>query len=106
MQPPLLRHMVPRNDGECHLTVKGRCVRDALRRTFNISVFKSNKKNFAAIKHIYNESANIIESCHVAFDMFMECPINDASDWHSEYSDTRSPSLHTRLLHVGYMAPH
>ena len=50
---PLLRHVVPLNDGKCRLTmivIKGRCVRDALPHTFNVGV----KKNYAAIKHIYN----------------------------------------------------
>ena len=40
---PLLRHVVPLNDGNCRLTipvVKGRCAHEALPRAFNISVFK------------------------------------------------------------------
>ena len=36
--------------------------------TFNISMFKSVKKNFATIKYIYNKFANIIEGHTVAFD--------------------------------------
>ena len=36
--------------------------------TFNISMFKFVKKNSGTIKHIYNESVNIIEGCNVAFD--------------------------------------
>ena len=31
----------------------------------------------------------------------MEFPINGATDGHGVYGDTRSPSLHTRLLDVG-----
>ena len=47
---------------------KGCSTRDALPHTFDIGVFKSVKRNSATIKHIYNESANIIEGCNVAFD--------------------------------------
>ena len=48
--------------------VKGRCARDAPPETFDIGEFKSIKKNSTTITHIYNESANIIESCNIAFD--------------------------------------
>ena len=48
--------------------VKNRCNRDVLPHTFNIGVFKSIKKNPDTLQHIYNESANIIEGCNVAFD--------------------------------------
>ena len=41
---------------------------DVLPLTFNISVFKSSENNSTTVKHIYNESANIIEGCQVAFD--------------------------------------
>ena len=43
---PLLRHVVPLNDGNCRLTipvVKGRCAREALSHAFNIGVFKYDK---------------------------------------------------------------
>ena len=36
--------------------------------TFNIGVFKSVKNDSNTIKHIYNDSGNIIEGCNVAFD--------------------------------------
>ena len=68
---PLLRHMVPLNNGNCRLTipiVKGRCARDALPQAFHIGMFKLIKTISTAIKHIYKESANIIEGCNVAFD--------------------------------------
>ena len=68
--PPLLHHMVPLNDGNCCLTmpaINRLCPCDALPHTFNIGMFKS-IKNSATIKHIYNEPANIIEGCNVAFD--------------------------------------
>ena len=45
---PLLRHMVPHNDGNCRLTmpiVKGRYACDALPYTFDIGENKSVKKN-------------------------------------------------------------
>ena len=45
---PLLRHVVPLNDGNCRHTIpvaKGRCARDALRRIFHICVFKWGKHN-------------------------------------------------------------
>ena len=48
--------------------IKGRCTCDTLLHTFNISVFNSIKNNLTTIKHIWNESANIIEGCNVAFD--------------------------------------
>ena len=35
---------------------------------FNIGVFKYGKGNSTTIKHIYNESENLNESCDVAFD--------------------------------------
>ena len=68
---PLLRHVVPLNDGNCRLTipvVKERCARDALPHAFHIGVFKFVKTISTAITHIYKESANIIEDCNVAFD--------------------------------------
>ena len=68
---PLLRHVVCLNDGNCRLTisvVKGRCAREALPNAFNISVFKYGKSNATTIKHIYKQSENLNESCHIAFD--------------------------------------
>ena len=68
---PLLRHAVPLNDGNCRLTMpvgKGRYARDALPRAFHIGVFKFVFTISTAIKHIYKESANIIEDCNVACD--------------------------------------
>ena len=68
---PLLRHVVPLNDGNCRLTMpvgKGRCARDALPQAFHIGVFKFVLTISTAIKHIYNESAHIIEGCDVACD--------------------------------------
>ena len=47
---------------------KGRCDRDALPHTFIIGGFQSVENNSTAIKHIYNESGNIIEGCNVAYD--------------------------------------
>ena len=67
---PLLLHVVPFNDGNCRLTipvVKGRCARDALPHALHIGVFKFVKTISTAMKHIYKESANIIEDCNVAF---------------------------------------
>ena len=46
----------------------GQCGRDPLHHTFNIGVFKSVEKNFAPIKHTYNESVNTIQGCNVALD--------------------------------------
>ena len=68
---PLLRHVVPLNDGICRLTipvVKESCARDVLLHSFHIGVFKCVKKISTTIKHIYKESVNIIEGCNVAFD--------------------------------------
>ena len=68
---PLLRHVVPLNDGNCRLTipvVKGRSAREALPQAFNIDVFKYGKSNPTTKKHIYNESEKLNESCDVAFD--------------------------------------
>ena len=68
---PLLRHVVPLKDGNCRLTlpvVEGRCAREALSHAFNIGMFKCDKSNPTTIKHIYNESENLNESCDVAFD--------------------------------------
>ena len=62
---------MPLNDGNCHLiipVVKRRCPLDALPDTFDIGVFKSLQNNSTTIKHIYNESANIIEGYNLAFD--------------------------------------
>ena len=67
----LLCHVVPLNSGNCHLTIpviKGHYACDVVPHTFNISVLISVEKNSATIKHIHNVSANIIESCNVAFD--------------------------------------
>ena len=55
----MLRHVVPLHDGNCRLTrdaVKGRAARDSLPNIFDISMFKSGKKNSTTIKHIYNET--------------------------------------------------
>ena len=68
---PLLRHVGPLNDGNCRLTMpvgKGRCARDALPHTFHVGVFKFVFTISTAIKHIYKESAHIIEGCNVACD--------------------------------------
>ena len=68
---PLLRHVVPLNDGNCRLiilVVKGRRARDALPHAFHIGVFKVLKTISTTVKYIYKESANIIEGCNVAFD--------------------------------------
>ena len=68
---PLLRDVVPLNDGNCHLTipvVKGGCACEALHHAFNIGVFEYGKSNSTTIKHIYNKSENLNESCDVAFD--------------------------------------
>ena len=69
--PPLLRHVVPFNDGNCRLTIpviKGCCACEALPHAFYIWVFKYGKSNPTKIKHIYNKSENLNESCDVAFD--------------------------------------
>ena len=69
--PPIVRHVVPLNDGNCHLTIpvaKGRCAREALPHIFDIGVFKYGKSNHTTIKNIYNESENLNGSCDVAFD--------------------------------------
>ena len=58
---PLLRHVVPLNG-------KGRCARDALPHAYHIGVFKFVFTISTVIKHIYKESANIIEGCNVACD--------------------------------------
>ena len=55
----------------CRLTtpvVKGRCARDALPHTFNMGVCLNPLNNSVTIEHIYDESANIIVGCNVAFD--------------------------------------
>ena len=68
---PLLRHVAPLNDGNCRLTMpvgKGRCARDALPHAFHIGVFKFVFTISTAIKHIYKESAHMIEGCNVAYD--------------------------------------
>ena len=68
---PLLRHVVPLNDGNCRLTipvVKGRCAREALPHAFSIGVFKYGKSNPTTIKHIYNESENLNGSYDDVFD--------------------------------------
>ena len=68
---PLLRCVVPLNDGNCRLAlpvVKGRCDREALPQAFNSGVFKYDKSNSTTVKHTYNESENLNEGCDVAFD--------------------------------------
>ena len=67
---PLLRHVVPLDDGNCRLTipVKGHCARETLLHAFNIGVCKYGQSNCTTIKHIYNESENLNEKCDVAFD--------------------------------------
>ena len=63
---PLLRNMVTLNDRNYRLIVhvfKGHFAHDPLLHIFN----KSGKKNPTTIKHIYNESMNLIDSCDVAF---------------------------------------
>ena len=54
-------------------------------------MFNNGNSNPTTIKHIYNESENLNESCDIAFDV--ESSINSASDWRGEYGDTRWPSL-------------
>ena len=93
------------NDRNCLLTIpviKGRCAHDVLPHTFNITMLKSIKKNSATIKHLYNESVNIIECCFW-HQWLLEFPIKGASDWHCEYGDKHSPSFHTRLIDNGHI---
>ena len=68
---PLFRHVMPVIDGNCRLTipdVKGRCARERVPDAFDIGVFKYYKNNPTIIKHIYNESGNLNDSCDVVFD--------------------------------------
>ena len=68
---PIITSRGALKDGNCRLTipvVKGRCAREALPHAFNIGVFKYSKSNPTTIKHIYNESENLNESCDVAYD--------------------------------------
>ena len=110
---PLLRHVVPLNDGNCRLTipvVKGRCAREALPHAFNIGVFKYGKSNPTTIKHIYNESTNLRTWTKVVT-LLLTAKIDGI--FHKEfqwlpwriYGDTHWPSLHTRLLDAGHMLP-
>ena len=73
------------NDGNCRLTipvVKGRCTCDALLHTFIISIVESVENDFNTIKHIDNESANIIEGCIVVLTpLIAVISKNSASDW-------------------------
>ena len=67
---PLFRHVVALDDGNSRHTIlvfKGRCAREALPHAFKIGMFKYDKSNSTTIKHIYNESENLNESCDVAF---------------------------------------
>ena len=67
----LLCQVAPLNDGNCCLTMpigKERCSRDALPHVFHIGVFKFVFTISTTIKHIYKESAHIIEGCNVAYD--------------------------------------
>ena len=106
---PLLRHVLPLNDKNCRLTmtvVKKRSARDTLQQTFDIGMFKCGKNNSTTIKHIYNESENLINCqlwCCFWQQWLAESPINGGNDWHGECADTRSPSLHRGLLDAGYM---
>ena len=72
--PPIVTLRDALNDGNCRLKmpVHGRVARDTLPHTFNIGVFKCSKSNSTTIKHIYDESANLIDSYDIAF---------DANDW-------------------------
>ena len=81
------------------MVLKARAVPHAT--PIDIGVFKSIENNSTTTKHIYNESANILEGCNVAFGAsdWPESPINGASDWQWAYDDMRLPSLqHLRLL--------
>ena len=72
---------------------KGRCARDALSHAIISACLFYVFTISTAIKHIYKESANIIEGCNVACDT-NDCwnfKLNGASDYHWEYGDTRSP---------------
>ena len=64
---PLMTRIVA---SQCPLATsfKGHYAHDALPHTFSISLFKSIINNSATIIHIYNKSANIIESCNITFD--------------------------------------
>ena len=48
--------------------VYGRYACEALPHAFNICMFKYGKSNSTTIKHIYNQSENLNESCDVAFE--------------------------------------
>ena len=62
---PMLHHMVPHNDGNCHPTMpiikrQGAC--DPLLETTKIRVVECSKSNSATMKHIYNKAANFIKT--------------------------------------------
>ena len=66
---PLLRHVAPL-DKNCRLIlsfIKGPWARDALPRTFETGV-KNFFNRILPQKHIYNEFANLSDSCKAAFD--------------------------------------
>ena len=74
---PLLRHMVLFNHRNCHLSkpvIKGTFAHDPLLQTFDIGMFKWGKSNSTTIKHIYNESADFIES-------YMLLILTSVGDW-------------------------
>ena len=65
---PLLRHVVPRNDGNCHLKmsdVTGRRVHDLLPQSWMLNCGES---NFITKKCVFIESDNFIEGFAVHFD--------------------------------------
>ena len=103
---PLLRHVVPLNDGNCRLTMhvdKGRRARNALPTPW-IWACLNPLKISTTIKHIqwiwkYNWKLHY----SLWIQWLLEFPINAASNWHWCYDDTRSPSLHTRLLDTRLM---
>ena len=81
---PLLRPVVPLNDGNCRITMpvdKGPCARDALPHAYHIDVFKFIFTISTAIKHIYKESANITEGCNVACDTKVAGISNKRCQW-------------------------
>ena len=103
---PLLRHVVPLNDGICRLTtpvVKGRRTPP---HTFNIGVFKAAKIILPQLNifmmHLQTWLKVVMWLLNL---MIVKFPPNGASDWQWVYGDKRTPSLHARLLDAGQMRP-
>ena len=100
--PPLSRHMMPFEGGNCHLTMpvlKGRGTHDPLSEIPMVWVFDHGKNRSTMMKHVKMNLRKLC--CSFWYQWVIKTHRNAASDGNGGHGVMCLPSLHTRLLDTG-----